>query len=164
VYLTADGIRVCVTPEECFEVRDVELVGPRVATFSVDGQPIADRLGRPGLPVIVGTAGTRLVVAYAPVSSDGLVTFVEVLSANDETFDLSTAVYVAPDGTQTPVAPDRSVGAVDGLIKGDRTVMLFFPAAQPGGEVRFLVRPALGGTPLAAVVPVGTFETPAASD
>ncbi len=154
VYLGTDQVRVCLAGGACFTIADLDVVGDQLVDFAVDGLAIGPRLGQPSLPVIVGGAAARLLAAYQTVSSDELVAFVEVLSTEAAGFELSTAVYVAADGTQTPVDRDRSPGAVDGTVKGEATVRLVFPGAAPGGVIRILVHPAAGGAPVVAEVPV----------
>ena len=51
VYLTADGVLVCVTPRApASYVTDLEVIDGQLADFAVDGNEIAPRLGRPGRP------------------------------------------------------------------------------------------------------------------
>lgn len=162
VYLTADAVRVCVTAELCSEIADLEVEHEQLLSFSIDGHPIAERLGRPGSPLLVGTTVVHLGVAYQTATGGQLAAFVGIVPGTDG-LELSTAVYVAADGTQTPVDRDRSLGLVDGAVGGATEVMLAFPDAVPGGEIRFLVTPAGGGTPLAAVIPVEPFSAPGPS-
>ena len=155
VYLTADGVLLCVTPGLCVDVTDLEVIDGQLADFSVDGNEIAPRLGRPGEPVTVGPATARVEAAYRAVTGvDALRVYVEVSSTADATFELSNAVYVDGDGNLTPVDRESSLGAVDGTAREQVSVGLDFPGADPGGELRFLVFPRGASTPLAVVLPV----------
>jgi hypothetical protein len=155
VYLTADGVLLCVTPGSCLYVTDLEVIDGQLADFSVDGNEIAPRLGRPGQPVTVGPATARVEAAYRAVTgADALRVYVEVSSTADATFELSNAVYVDGDGELTPVDRDTSIGAVDGTARQPVSVALNFPRADPGGELRFLVFPRGADAPLAFVLPV----------
>jgi hypothetical protein len=154
VYLTDDGVLLCVTPGSCVYFTDLEVVDGQLADFTVDGNEIAPRLGLPGQPVTVGPATARVRAAYRAVTgNDALRVYVDVSSTADATFELSNAVYVDSAGNLTPVDRDTSIGAVDGSARDQVSVALDFPGADPGGELRFLVFPR-GGDPLAVVLPV----------
>src|SRR3954452_4413982 len=154
VYLTPSGVRVCLTADECVELADFQVIDGDLANFTVDAKAIAPRLGRTGpvFPVATGSAQVR--AAYHTVSTDELSVFIEVTASTADVFELSAAVYVAPDGTQTPIDAERSTVARNVTMKGAHTLDLQFPGADPGGTVRFLVFPEAGGQPLAAVLPV----------
>ena len=154
VYLTPSGIRVCLTADECVELADFQVIDGQLTNFTVDGHSIAPRLGRTGPVFPVGTGSAQVRAAYHTVSTDELSVFVEVTASTADVFELSAAVYVAPDGTQTPIDTERSTVARNVTMKGTHTLDLQFPGADPGGTVRFLVFPDDGGQPLAAVLPV----------
>ncbi len=156
VYLTSDGVLLCVEPGSCVYVTDLEVIDGQLADFTVDGQEIAPRLGRPGQAVTVGPATARVKAAYRAVTGggDALRVYVEVSSTADATFELSNAVYVDGEGNLTPVDRETSIGAVDGTARQPVSLALDFPGADPGGELRFLVFPRGASTPLAVVLPV----------
>ncbi len=155
VYLTADGVLLCVQPESCVYLTDLEVVDGQLADFSVDDVEIAPRLGQPGQAVTVGTATARVKAAYRAVTAgDALRVYLEISSSADATFELSNAVYVDGDGNLTPVDRESSIGALDGSAREQVSVALDFPGADPGGELRFLVFPRGAPTPLAVVLPV----------
>jgi hypothetical protein len=155
VYLTNDGVLVCVMPGDCVYAADLEVVDGQLANFTVDGEDIAPRLGRAGQPTTVGPATARVQAAYRAVTgSDALRVFVELSSSSDATFEMSNAVYVDSDGNLIPVDRDTSIGAIDGTARDPVAVALDFPGADPGGQVRFLVFPRGSDTPVAVVLPV----------
>ncbi|MDF2732743.1 MAG: hypothetical protein K0S92_1376 [Desertimonas sp.] len=155
VYLTEDGVLVCVMPSDCVYVTDVEVIDGQLADFSVDRNEIAPRLGRPGVAVTVDPATARVRAAYRSVTSgDALRVYLEVSSSADARFELSKAVYVDSDGNVTPVDTETSIGAIDGSARVPTTVGLDFPGADPGGELRFLVFPRGAAAPVAVVLPV----------
>src|SRR5262245_992134 len=161
VYLTPDGVLLCVTPDSCVYATDFTVVGGQLVDFAVDGNEIAPRLGRPGQPVTVGPATARVSAAYHAVTgNDALRVYVDLSSSADATFELSKAVYVDPEGNLIPVDTDTSIGAVDGSARAPVTVALDFPGADPGGEVRFLVFPRGVDEPLAVVLPVESVAEP----
>jgi hypothetical protein len=161
VYLTPDGVLLCVTEGTCVYATDLTVVEGELVDFAVDGNEIAPRLGRPGQPVTVGPATARVGAAYRAVTgNDALRVYVELSSAADATFELSNAVYVDPDGNLVPVDRETSIGAVDGTARDPVTVALDFPSADPGGEVRFLVFPRGADDPLAVVLPVESVAEP----
>lgn len=155
VYLTSDGVLLCVMPGDCVYVTDVEVIDGQLADFSVDGNEIAPRLGRPGAAVTVDPATARVRAAYRSVTAgDALRVYLDVSSSADATFELSKAVYVDSDGNLTPVDRETSIGAIDGSAREATTVALDFPGADPGGELRFLVFPRGVAAPIAVVLPV----------
>ena len=155
VYLTNDGVLLCVMPDRLCLRRRPRSVDGQLANFTVDGNDIAPRLGRPGQPETVGPATARVQAAYRAVTgTDALRVFVELSSSSDATFELSNAVYVDSDGNLIPVDRDTSVGAIDGTARDPVTVALDFPGADPGGEVRFLVFPRGSDVPVAVVLPI----------
>jgi hypothetical protein len=155
VYLTDDGVLLCVMPGECVYAADLEVVDGQLANFTVDGEEIAPRLGRPGQPTTAGPATARVQSAYRPVTgTQALRVFVELSSSSDATFEMSNAVYVDSEGNLTPVDRDTSIGAIDGTARDPVAVALDFPGADPGGQVRFLVFPRGSDTPVAVVLPV----------
>jgi hypothetical protein len=155
VYLTDDGVLLCVMPGECVYAADLEVVDGQLANFTVDGEEIAPRLGRPGQPTTAGPATARVQSAYRPVTgTEALRVFVELSSSSDATFEMSNAVYVDSEGNLTPVDRDTSIGAIDGTARDPVAVALDFPGADPGGQVRFLVFPRGSDTPVAVVLPV----------
>jgi hypothetical protein len=157
VYLTVDGVRVCVSGDQCVEITDLVVEGSQLVSFTVDGHDVATRLGRPGEPVAAGGTTARLAVAYQTVTGGSLLAYLELSASEEVLFELSTATYVDADGNQTPVSRDDSLSALDGTLKGTTTAMLSFPDAPPGGSIRFIVHPADGSAPLAIVVPVTPF-------
>jgi hypothetical protein len=161
VYLTPDGVLLCVTPDSCVVASDLTVVDGQLVDFAVDGNEIAARLGRPGQAVTVAPATARVSAAYRPVTgNDALRVYIELSSSVDATFELSNAVYVDANGTVIPVDRDTSIGAVDGTARDPVTVALDFPATDPGGEVRFLVFPRGASTPLAVVLPIESLAEP----
>ena len=162
VYLTPDEIRVCLDDASCYAVTDLEVEEEQLVSFTIDGEPLAERLGRPGEPIRVGTTTVHLGAAYQTVNGDHLAALVAITPGGDAV-GLSTAVYVDGDGNQTPIDRDLSFGLVDGRPSELTIAMLAFPDAAPGGEIRFLVSPPDGSTPYAAVIPVEAFPTGAAS-
>jgi hypothetical protein len=102
----------------------------------------------------------QVVAAYRAVTQgDALRVYLDLSSAADATFELSKAVYVDPEGNVVPVDTDTSLGAVDGTARAPVTVALDFPAADPGGELRFLVFPRGAESPLAVVLPIEALAT-----
>lgn len=160
VFLRADGLVVCVTAESCVDVTGLRVVDGRLVSFDVEGESIADRLARPTEPIPVGLSTAEVRAAYRSVTSDRLVVYIEVVSSDQVSFELSAAVYVDAEGDQTPVNREHSVGALDIDAKGTTTAALAFDSASPGGTVRFLVYPTDGSAPLAAVLPITGFTTP----
>jgi hypothetical protein len=155
VYLTDDGVLLCVMPGDCVYAADLEVVDGQLANFTVDGNEIAPRLGLPGQSTTAGPATARVQAAYRAVTgSDALRVFIELSSSSDATFELSNAVYVDSDGNLTPVDRDTSIGAINGTARDPVAVALDFPGADPGGQVRFLVFPRGSDTPVAVVLPV----------
>ena len=155
VYLTEDGVLVCVMPDSCVYAADLEVIDGQLANFTVDGEEIAPRLGRPGQPTTVGPVSARIQAAYRAVTgADNLRVYVELSSTSDATFEMSNAVYVDSDGNLIPVDRDTSIGAIDGTARDPVLLALDFPGADPGGELRFLVFPRGADTPLAVVLPV----------
>ena len=154
VYLTGDGVLICVQADECVHATDLQVVNDQLVGFRVEGEDIAPRLGRATEPIPVGSSTTQLRAAYRSVNRGNLVLYVELTSAEEVTFELSTAVYVDADGNQTPIDRENSIGAVDFELKGTATVKLEFPGVGPGGSARFIIHPADGSAPLAAVIPV----------
>ena len=59
LYLTPEGVLVCVTEEQCVYATDLTVVDGQLVDFAVDGNEIAPRLGRPGEAVTVGPATAR---------------------------------------------------------------------------------------------------------
>jgi hypothetical protein len=162
LYLTADGVLLCLTTDQCVYITDLEVVDGQLADFLVDDTEIGPRLGVPGQPVSVGPVTTRVKAAYRAITgSDALRIYVELSSTADATFELSNAVYVDADGNLTPVDRNTSIGAVDGTAREPVSVALDFPGADPGGELRFLVFPRGSQAPLAVVVPVEAVSTAA---
>lgn len=159
VLLTTRGPRMCPTPETpCSDFTDIVVSNGLVEAFSVDGAPIVDRVGLAGDPVSVGSATLRVAAAYRTVSADDLVVYLEVDNAASAAFDFATATYIAPDGTQTAVDVDASVGAVLlGLDDEQITLMLAFPGADPGGTLRFSIFGDDRSPALAAHIPVAAF-------
>lgn len=154
VYLTPDGVLVCVAEDDCVHATDLQVVDGQLVGFRVEGEDIAPRLGHATDPLPVGTSTVELRAAYRSVNRGNLVLYVELNAVDQVTFELSTAVYVDADGDQTAIDRENSIGAIDLDLKGTVTVMLEFPAVDPGGSLRFLVHPADGSAPLAAIVPV----------
>lgn len=156
VYLTPRGPRMCPTPESpCSDFTDIVVSGGLVETFSVDGVPIAPRLGVPGAPVTVGDTTFGVMAAYRTVSADGLAIYLEIDSTAPVALDLATATYLDRDGTQTPIDVETSIGAVVLGTNDERfTVMLAFDQADPGGTLRFTIFPDDGSPALAAHLPV----------
>jgi hypothetical protein len=162
LYLTSDGVLLCLTTDQCVYITDLEVVDGQLADFLVDDTEIAPRLGAPGQPVTVGPVTTRVKAAYRAITgSDALRVYVELSSTADATFELSNAVYVDADGNLTPVDRNTSIGAVDGTAREPVSVALDFPGADPGGELRFLVFPRGSQAPLAVVLPVEAVSTAA---
>ncbi len=161
VYLSADGVLICTETDDCALATDLQVVNGQLVGFRIDGEDIAPRLGRPTEPLPVGTSTAQLRAAYRSVTRGSLVLYIELTSVDQVMFELSTAVYVDADGNQTPIDREQSIGAVELDLKGTFTVELEFPGVDPGGTVRFLVHPADGSSPLAAVVPVEPFAPPA---
>jgi len=159
VYQTPDSIRVCLDDGRCSEVTDLVVEHEQLVSFSVDGHAIAARLSRSAGPFSVGPAAVGLHVAYRPVTSESLVVVLEVATSGDATADLETATYVAPDGTQAALDLTSSAN-----LGGAGPMLLVFPGAALGGELRFVVHPADGSTPLAAIVPVVPFEASPTGD
>jgi hypothetical protein len=159
VYLTVDGVRVCVSGDQCVEITDLVVEGSQLVTFHVDDHDVATRLGRPGEPVAASGTTARLTVAYQTVTAGSLIAYLEISASEEALFELSTATYVAADGTQTPVSREESLSALDGTVKGVTTAMLAFSDAAPGGSIRFIVHPPDGSAPLAVVVPVAAFTS-----
>jgi hypothetical protein len=161
VYLTPEGVLVCVTQATCVSATDLTVVDGQLVDFAVDGNEIAPRLGRPGPPMTVGPTTARVSAAYRAVTgNDALRVFVDLSSISDAIFELSNAVYVDAEGTLTPVDRDTSIGAVDGAARDPVTVALDFPSADPGGEVRFLVFPRGAAAPLPVLLPVESAAEP----
>ncbi len=154
VYLTPHGVTVCLTPDDCVEVADLQVIDGQLTNFTVDDNPIAPRLGRPGPVITIGTNTAQVRAAYRTVSTDALSVFVEVSATNADVFEFSAAVYVAADGTQTPIDAKASMVSTNLTMKGTHTIDLRFPRADPGGTLRFVVYPADGSEPLAAVLPI----------
>jgi hypothetical protein len=164
VYLTPDGVLLCVLPGSCVYATDITVVDGQLVDFVVDGNEIAPRLGRPGQPVNVGPATARMRAAYRAVTgNDALRVYLDLSSTADATFELSNAVYVDAEGNLVPVDRETSIGAVDGTARDPVTVALDFPAADPGGELRFLVFPRGTDAPLAVVLPVESVDEPPSS-
>jgi hypothetical protein len=159
VYLTGGGVLICVQADECVHATDLQVVNGQLVGFRVEGEDIAPRLGRATEPIPVGSSTAQLRAAYRSVNRGNLVLYVELTSADEVTFELSTAVYVDADGNQTPVDRETSIGAVDFDLKGTATVKLEFPGVGPGGSARFIIHPADGSAPLAAVIPIDRFTT-----
>ena len=157
VYLTGDGVLICVQADECVHATDLQVVNGQLVGFRIEGEDIAPRLGRATDPIPVGTSTAQLRAAYRSVNRGNLVLYIELTSIDQVQFEMSTAVYVDADGNQTPIDRDNSIGAVDFDLKGTATVKLEFPGVGPGGTVRFIIHPADGSAPLAAVVPVIAF-------
>ena len=157
VFLTGDGVLICVQPDECVHATDLQVVNGQLVGFRVEGEDIAPRLGRATDPVAVGTSTAQLRAAYRSVNRGNLVLYVELTSVDQVMFEMSTAVYVDADGNQTPIDRENSIGAIDFDLKGTATVKLEFPGVGPGGSVRFIIHPADGSAPLAAVIPVDEF-------
>ena len=161
VYLTADGVLLCVAEGSCVYATDLEVIDGQLADFTVDGEEIGPRLGRPGQALTVGPVTARVEAAYRSVTrGDALRVYVEVASTSDAMFELSNAVYVDAEGNLTPVDRETSLGAVDGTAREPVSVGLDFPGADPGGELRFLVFPAAPHAPLAVVLPVEPVTEP----
>ena len=154
VYLTGDGVLICVQADECVHATDLQVVNGQLVGFRVEGEDIAPRLGRATEPIPVGSSTAQLRAAYRSVNRGNLVLYVELTSADEVMFELSTAVYVDADGNQTPIDRENSIGAVDFDLKGTATVKLEFPGVGPGGSARFIIHPSDGSAPLAAVIPV----------
>ncbi|CAN5771134.1 hypothetical protein BH24ACT5_BH24ACT5_07740 [soil metagenome] len=155
VYLSSDGVLICAASDnDCVTVSGIELVDGQIVNFRVGDLEIAGRLGRPGGPIPVGRTTVQLTAAYRSVSADNLTVYIRLESSSPVRFELSTAVYIDADGTQTPVDRVASLTAVDGEVKGTVTAGLSFPGADPGGTVRFLVHDDPDAAPLAAIVPV----------
>jgi hypothetical protein len=159
VYLTGDGVLISVQADECVHATDLQVVNGQLVGFRVEGEDIAPRLGRATEPIPVGSSTAQLRAAYRSVNRGNLVLYVELTSADEVTFEMSTAVYVDADGNQTPIDREDSIGAVDFDLKGTATVKLEVPGVGPGGSARFLVHPADGSAPLAAVIPVAALAT-----
>jgi hypothetical protein len=156
VYLKPDGVLLCVTADVCVAVTDLEVVDGQLVDFTVDGNEIATRLGRPGETTSFGPASVRVRAAYRAVTGrDALRVYLELSSTTDAIFELSNAVYVGADGALTPVDRDTSIGAIDGVARDPVSVALDFSAADPGGELRFLLFPR-GGDPLPVILPVAS--------
>lgn len=159
VYLTGDGVLICLQTDECVHATDLQVVDGDLVGFQVDGEEIAPRLGRSTEPLPVGATTVQLRAAYRSVNRNNLVAYVELTSTDEAMFEMSTAVYVDADGNQTAIDREASIGAIELDIKGTVTVALVFPEVSPGGSIRFLVHPADGPAPLAAVIPVVPFTT-----
>ena len=160
VYLTAEGVLICVTSDSCVHATDLQVVNGQLVSFKVEGEDIAPRLGRATDPVPVGTSTASVQAAYRSVTGDLLSVFVELTSTDAVMFELSTAVYIDADGNQTAIDRTESIRAEDFDLKGTVTVALVFPGVDPGGEVRFLVHQNDGSAPLAAVLPVESLAPP----
>ena len=135
---------ICVEIDSCVHATDLQIIDGQLVDFRVDDNEIGPRLGRPGVPVPIGTATAQVRAAYQPVTSDQFTVYVELVANEQARFELSTAVYVDAAGNQTPIDRERSIGAGDITVKGTATASLVFPGAEPGGEVRFLVHPTGG--------------------
>ena len=160
VYLTTEGVLICVTADSCVHATDLQVVNGQLVSFKIEGADIAPRLGRPTDPVAVGTSTAQVRAAYRSVTGDLLSVYVELTATDEVMFELSTAVYIDADGNQTPIDRDQSLGAENIDLKGTVTAALVFPGVDPGGEVRFLVHPSDGTAPLAAVLQLQSFGPP----
>lgn len=133
-----DGVvTVCVgeaKDEECYKYADIEAKDGKVASFTVDGRKLNDRISLgDGVAVSAGPYGSvRFLSAYKSAGND-LFVVIEVKTKKEKAqFQAYEATYRSPSGRQAKA----SAGTSDFVIPDSTTNQaLIFPNAQPGGVV-----------------------------
>ena len=145
---TSDGFRFCQgsgSSKVCFEFTDITRAGGKVSDFSVNGEPIADRLA-------IGTdeavrfkdldASATFVAAYETTASDNLLVVVRISTGAGVGLDSVAASYQGTGAAPTPSAKSFGPDTVDPGSSAD--YLFAFPKAKVGGTVT-LTAPNQGG-------------------
>ena len=122
----------------------------RLVDFTIDDEPLDDRLVVDGASATVRGVTASVVSAFQLVSNDSPVVVVEIENAGAARFRLVGADYEAPD--QTRVSSTPSGGGL--VVPPDATnrAVLAFATAPFGGTVTLLG--AVGGAPLELELPL----------
>jgi hypothetical protein len=127
----------------CYRYTDITGAEGKVADFSVNGRPVADRVVGGGSPVPASgvDGGASLVAAFENTSGDDLFVAVRVRAA---AHDLSgvQATYAAAGGR--PVQSSRMTGPDDVHAGAVGSYVFAFPGARLGGTLTLALH---GGSP-----------------
>lgn len=141
---SSDGYQSCSEDlegeEVCTEYTDLETQGGKLASFSVNGTPLEERLTLgDGSSVNAGElAKVELLSAYKSGRGD-LFVVMKIDSRGEEVSPyVNQATYRAPNGRQSTASSDSSY--IDGLAPdSSATMYAIFPRAEVGGEVTLTV-------------------------
>lgn len=122
----------------------------RLVDFTIDDEPLDDRLVVDGARENVDDVTASVVAAFELVSNDSPVVVVEIENAGDTRFRLLGADYEAPDGTGGTSTPAR--GGLVVPAGATNRAALAFATAPFGGTV--ILNGAAGGTPIEIELPL----------
>lgn len=128
------GVEMC-SGGSCSTFSDFEVTNGELMAFTVDGNPIGDRLVSGGETINASGVTGTLVAAYQAVSSNNFIVVTDVENGRDDQINLNiySTEYVDEGGTQS-TATD-ALGAIELRSGSTATVAVFFEGATPGGTV-----------------------------
>lgn len=152
-----EAVEVC-NDGFCDTFGDFAVTNGRLRSFTLNGVSVDDRLAAPSNSTTFGPVDVRVVGAFERVTVDELAVVVALQPVDEEVaVDWEQVAYVDPDGQL--IAVDLQASAYPEVIgpstdKFEQAVVVQFPTAQLGGELRFSVTTGSASTPLVVRVTV----------
>jgi hypothetical protein len=159
-YVTDEGVDLCFPPEvdePCWFYRDLVVRDGQLANFTVNGEPIEDRLFAGDASDETGDVVAELVAAYHTITGDVLVVILDVEngSADDVSLSIYSADYLTADNRQ--VSASDAVGPVELRAGSSAYVALIFPSQGIGGTA-YLPGWGAGSTELEWEIPLEAID------
>jgi hypothetical protein len=133
---TDSGYDVC-TDGDCIAFADFTTNDrEQLVDFTINGEPIGERLGRGNGRAVQGTGGVKVtyLTSYLSVQSDAVFVTARVETGNAPVgVNIYTASYRSPDGKQR--AAQQADGPVELGAKSNAMVYMAFPGVPFGGTV-----------------------------
>jgi hypothetical protein len=137
--VTDTGVELCQTGPDgrrsCMDFENLTVTDGKLATFTIAGTAIEDRLFAGGTTATDGDVVVELIGAYHSVQADSLVVVVDITNGSSQPVDLNlySAEYLTPDSRQ--VSAEEAVGPFDLRPGASGYAALMFPAQGVGGAV-----------------------------
>lgn len=129
------GVDLCDAAGACVSYSDISLdPNGLVATFSIDGQPLAGRVAGAGVPVEQDGVSVGVTSAYQTTAGDLLVV-VEITSTTDVGIELFGFAAVLDGGETSGVEASGAWGATSVVGFASGRQLIAFPQSTPAGRL-----------------------------
>jgi hypothetical protein len=135
--VTETGMRVCNTDidgsRNCTDMEELTVTNGKLATFTVDGTQIDDRLAAGGATATEGATSVTLLGAYHSIQGDVLLVALDIVNEGDEPTNLNiySAEYVNDAGRQVSAGDAIGPSELRGGAAG--SAVIYIPAQSVGG-------------------------------